>query len=62
MLLRWIFWILVVLWLFFKLKHLFENDKTQNQINDDIKKNNHTHENKILKNDAGEYVDFEEIK
>ncbi|GAB4447217.1 MAG: hypothetical protein OHK0036_01240 [Bacteroidia bacterium] len=62
---RWIFWILIILWVLTKLKYLFE-DKTE------TKSSNHQHSSdnfshsqqsqKRLKNEAGDYVDYEEMK
>ncbi len=61
--LRWIFWTLIIIWLLSKIKNLF-TDKTESMNNDRELKNKNTHpaETKKIKNDAGDYVDYEEIK
>lgn len=61
--LRWIFWILIIIWLFSKIKNLL-TDKTDRMNDDRELKNKNTPpaESKKIKNDAGDYVDYEEVK
>lgn len=61
---KWIFWLIVVWWLLSKL--ITENKKSNvsnEYSHDDDSFNNfkHSHKNKHLKKDAGDYVDYEEI-
>lgn len=61
---RWIFWILIILWILTKLKYLFE-DKTETEPSHQQHSDNFTHSQqsqKRLKNEAGDYVDYEEMK
>lgn len=58
---RWIFWLLIIFWLLSKLKYLFSNDEPLNNTNHTTQKNFSTNSNKKLKDDAGEYIDYEEI-
>ncbi len=67
--LRWIFWILIIIWLISKIKSIFEENTSKRndaQYKDYTPKHNSSgttnHVNKKLKNDAGEYVDYEELK
>lgn len=55
--LRWIFWIIIAFWLISRLKFLFNNQDEKNH--SDIKPDNT--QNKHLKKDAGDYVDYEEL-
>lgn len=56
---RWIFWILIAIWLLSKLKYLFaDNMPENNNENTDFKQND---KRKQLKNDAGDYADYEEL-
>jgi hypothetical protein len=61
---KWIFWLIVVWWLLSKL--INENKKNNvsskyNQDDDGFSKFKNSHKNKHLKEDAGDYVDYEEI-
>lgn len=63
--LRWIFWILIIFWLLSKIKSLFNTTTEQKNNYENKQEDEHSfHEKnnigKKLKNDAGEYVDFEE--
>lgn len=69
MILRFIFWILIILWIFNKLRNILSDeqpsDKTFYKRNNDYTTNDNikeTSNNKTLKNNAGDYVDYEEIK
>ncbi len=61
--LRWIFWILIIVWLFSKIKNLL-TDKTESMNDDRELKNKNTPpaEDKKIKNGAGDYIDYEEVK
>lgn len=60
---RWIFWIIIILWLLSKLKFLFASEATADnhqKYSDNAR--HHSNKDKQLKNDAGDYVDYEEMK
>jgi len=61
---RWIFWILVIFWLASKLKYLFADNDSNDSENIDYSKTKHSDNisNKKLSDNAGDYVDYEEIK
>jgi len=61
--LRWIFWILILFWLFSKIKHLFVENEEQGEKTDTqyLDTNDTSSAPKKLKNDAGDYIDYEEI-
>jgi len=61
--LRWIFWILILLWLFSKIKYLFVEDEEQGEKSDTqhLGTSGTSSAPKKLKNDAGDYIDYEEI-
>lgn len=58
--LRWILWILIILWLLSKWRFLFKADSRQKPSEQNPPANPFT-ETKHLKNDAGDYVDYEEL-
>lgn len=63
--LKWIFWLIILWWLLSKLMADTKKNNATNEYNTDDKssfKPNHSDiKNKHLKNDAGDYVDYEEI-
>lgn len=62
--LRWIFWILILFWLFSKIKYLFVENEEQKEKSDtqSLDTTDKSFIPKKLKNDAGDYIDYEEIK
>ncbi|MCX7729215.1 MAG: hypothetical protein N2203_07075 [Bacteroidia bacterium] len=61
---KWIFWIIIIWWLLSKVKFVFntENDtinKRPDKNPNQFKSTNN--QNKKLKQDAGDYVDYEEV-
>jgi hypothetical protein len=61
--LRWIFWILILFWLFSKIKYLFVEDEEQGEKSNTprLDMSDTSSAPKKLKNDAGDYIDYEEI-
>lgn len=59
--LKWIFWIIVVWWLLSKLADTKKNNRTNEYNADDKSSFKPQTPNKHLKKDAGDYVDYEEI-
>lgn len=58
--LRWILWILIILWLLSKCRFLFKTNSRQKPSEQNPSPNPFTG-SKQLKNDAGDYVDYEEL-
>lgn len=58
--LRWILWILIIFWLLSKLKFLFKDDPPEKTPAQKPPATPFT-KSKNLKNDAGDYVDYEEL-
>lgn len=61
---RWLLWLCIIIWLFSKLKKLFFSDETLLDANNyaDYTNKKTKIKNKHLKENAGDYVEYEEIK
>lgn len=62
--LRWIFWILIALWILSKLKFILKTEERKDT-NHQSRENNVSHDkaniDKKLKQNAGEYIDYEDL-